>query len=70
MKANHNWVYSLYYFVVIERTKTKIKFESKSQQAWVAANVIPIERTKTKIKFESKSQPAGDIVVVSFYWKN
>ena len=41
----------------IERTKTKIKFESKSQPPWKYDLIIFIERTKTKIKFESKSQP-------------
>ena len=40
----------------IERTKTKIKFESKSQlNKPIPVNPV-IERTKTKIKFESKSQ--------------
>ena len=43
--------------LTIERTKTKIKFESKSQQTGVDIDTGEIERTKTKIKFESKSQP-------------
>ena len=41
---------------MIERTKTKIKFESKSQHGLMFLAVLCIERTKTKIKFESKSQ--------------
>ena len=43
---------------MIERTKTKIKFESKSQLSPTFRLSIKIERTKTKIKFESKSQHA------------
>ncbi len=42
--------------LMIERTKTKIKFESKSQRFTVYCINFNIERTKTKIKFESKSQ--------------
>ena len=41
---------------MIERTKTKIKFESKSQLIRPTHTRETIERTKTKIKFESKSQ--------------
>ena len=45
---------------LIERTKTKIKFESKSQPSGRQHIFLDIERTKTKIKFESKSQLAKD----------
>ena len=54
----------------IERTKTKIKFESKSQPDKVLRMASPIERTKTKIKFESKSQLFFDMLLYRQYCKN
>ena len=56
MKANHNRNAGVFYLLYIERTKTKIKFESKSQPKMLECCHAGIERTKTKIKFESKSQ--------------
>jgi len=56
LKANHNGCCIADKGVCIERTKTKIKFESKSQLVYCCRYLWYIERTKTKIKFESKSQ--------------
>ena len=56
MKANHNMIAIIKNKGRIERTKTKIKFESKSQHSETDLILNLIERTKTKIKFESKSQ--------------
>ena len=63
MKANHNIQEGYWIYITIERTKTKIKFESKSQLTIDSSKNIIIERTKTKIKFESKSQLYGCVEV-------
>ena len=56
MKANHNNCTSLYNAILIVRTLSKIKFESKSQRGMAASAGYAIVRTLSKIKFESKSQ--------------
>ena len=66
MKANHNASINNDGSMTIERTKTKIKFESKSQHSSYSLRSIKIERTKTKIKFESPSDrchPGGQITL-------